>query len=170
MKLIFCVRIYFYAIKHKIHFPSLLSFMFSLTNKICPNIPIKALFYLELEQKLYSSAPYSLFCIYSVLVIFFLLVWVFLFFCFCQSVPHRKLSFRMTVVTWQSMKIEPLVSSLLLQEFLGCLDWYLEIVASWRTVKIHFRSWQILLIGVSISYAVEIKMEIFVLLYLASSL
>jgi len=81
-----------------------------------------------------------------------------------------KFSCRMTMLILPSMKIEPLVSFLLLQEFLGCLDWYLVIMGSWMIVKIHFRSCQILLTNDSTSYAVQIKREIFVLVYLASSL
>jgi len=81
-----------------------------------------------------------------------------------------KFSSSMTMVTLPNMKIEPLVSFLPLQEFLRCLDWYWGIMASWMIVKIHFRSCQILLTNDSTSYAVRIKMETFLWVYLASSL
>lgn len=67
------------------------------------------------------------------------------------------------------MKTVPPASSLLLQEFLECLVWYLEIQVSWMIVKIHLESFLILHINVSTSYAVETKMEAFALAYLAFS-
>lgn len=92
----------------------------------------------------------------------------YLFSFYCSDFP--SLSYRMTMVTLQSTKIEPPVSFLPLQKFLECQDWYLGIMASWMMVKIHFRSCQILLTNDSTSYVVETKMGIYVLVYLASSL
>lgn len=130
----------------------------------------------------YSHSPASfLLCMLVCFLLFF-----FFWFCEGDGLHHidwmhllcfsffyfnlSSLSYRMTMVTLQSMKTEPPVSFLLLQKFLGCLDWYLGIMASWMIVKIHFRSCQILLTNSSTSYVVETKMGIFVLVYLASSL
>lgn len=82
-----------------------------------------------------------------------------------NSILFFKLSFRMTMVIYQHMKIVLLVSFLLLQGFPGCLEWYLEILALWMTMKIHFESCQILHISALISCAVETRMEAFALAY-----
>jgi hypothetical protein len=71
------------------------------------------------------------------------------------------------MVTYQHMKIALLVSSLLLQLFLGCLEWYLEMLALWMTMKVHSERCQILHNNALIFCAVETRMEAFALAYLA---
>lgn len=84
------------------------------------------------------------------------------------SFPFPFLIFvvRMILVTSQHMKTALLVSSLLLQEFLRCLGWCLEILASRMIVKIHSGSWQIRRTNVLAFCAVETKMEAYALIFL----
>lgn len=69
---------------------------------------------------------------------------------------------------FQFTKIGLLDSFLLHQEFLGCQEWLVEMLAFWM-VKIPFKSYQILHTNVSTSFAAETKMEVFALVYLAFS-
>lgn len=69
----------------------------------------------------------------------------------------------MTPVASQLMKTVHLVSSLLLLEFQGHLEWCLERLASWMIVKIHFLSCLIPHTDVLIFFAVETEMEAYAL-------
>lgn len=83
------------------------------------------------------------------------------------SISFFELGYRMAMVTYLHMKIVLHVSFLLLQLFLECLEWYLEMLASWMTTKIHFENFQILHNNALTSCVVETRMEAFALAYLA---